>query len=355
MAKQNEDILSHPEKGYTALDPSLDALKKTLDPHNYKKTEFIAGMFPVGCVSILAGAPGVGKSMLVQKLICDLSLGGEILDGLFSSQRPVKSLVFNGELPMNVVNERSSDIRLNYRIENIIYVDAIEALKHSITLDLNTDIGKGNINSMIVSVKPDLVVFDSLMSFNLGDENTQHSMQPLFSELLRLADQHKIAILVVHHVRKKSSKELGHKDNIYLDDVIGSSILIRNSANVIGVHKRKLEDGQIWSYVQTLKSWFSPITPFAFRPVTDDDCKNFEGIAFNDAPKFETQNKKEKIFRVINDLLTEKGSFTRAEVESRSPASRTLILDCIGKLLKGKKLKAIGDGKDKFYKPPGRC
>lgn len=348
MTSQGQEIFSHPEKIYAALDPSLGVLKKNLDPHNYQKTEFIGGIFPVGSVSIVAGAPGAGKSTLVLKLICDLSLGGEILNGYISNQEPVKSLVFNGELPMNVINERMSDIALNYRPENITYIDAIAGLKKATPLNLNTDIGKRNINSIIASQKLQLIVFDSLMSFNLGDENTQQSMYPLFSELLRLADQHRAAIVVVHHTRKKSSKELDCKDNIHMDDVIGSSIITRAPAVVLGLNKVELDDGEEWSYVRNLKSWFAPIKPFAFKRVKETSA---EEIVFNFDPRLNSPNKKESILGIIHDLLSTNGTLTRAEVESQCSGSRTLVLGCLKQLVKEKKLKATGTGRDIFYVP----
>jgi RecA-family ATPase len=351
MASQNQEILSRPEKGYAALDPSLNALKKNLDPHNYKKTEFIGGIFPVGSVAVVAGAPGVGKSTLVLKLICDLSLGGEILDGYISNQKPAKVLVFNGELPMDSINERLDKISLKYKDENIIFISAIEAHKNSIPMELTSNNGKDNISKIINDIKPDLIVFDSLMNFNLGDENTQYSMYPLFSELLRLADQYRAAIVVVHHTRKKSFKELNCKNDIHMDDVIGSSIITRASAVVLGLNEVELDDGEDWPYVQTLKSWFAPIEPFAFKRVKGTSANSLEELVFNFCPRFNSPNKKENILGIIRDLLSTKGTFTRAEVESRCKGSRTLVLGCLSQLVKEKKLKTTGTGKDIFYGP----
>ena len=67
----------------TLVKEGLSPLLQDLDPTvQLQPQEFVGGIFPRKFVSLVAAAPGTGKTMLMQRLVSDLSLGGTILGGI---------------------------------------------------------------------------------------------------------------------------------------------------------------------------------------------------------------------------------------------------------------------------------
>jgi hypothetical protein len=71
-------------------------LLRTFEPGKCERPDFIAGLFRRGHLSLLVAEPGLGKSVLIQRLMCDLSIGGPVFDG-FCATRPTNTLLFCGE------------------------------------------------------------------------------------------------------------------------------------------------------------------------------------------------------------------------------------------------------------------
>jgi RecA-family ATPase len=72
------------------------SLLRTFEPGKGERPDFIAGLFRRGHLSLLVAEPGLGKSIFIQRLMCDLSLGGPVFDG-YCVTRPMTTLLFCGE------------------------------------------------------------------------------------------------------------------------------------------------------------------------------------------------------------------------------------------------------------------
>ncbi len=329
----------------TKQKPSLLGFRKHLEPSKGFKPEMIGGIFPRGGVSVIAGQQGTGKSLFMQKFCCDISMGGSILDGFSESISPVKSLYLIGEFSANGMNHRAQTANWQYDRENLILYEIRDFLINNIPLGLSTEEGFENIRQLIKEEKPDIVVFDSMMSFLSCNESDMQEMQAGFSKLLRIADEAKCAVVLVHHIRKR--KALERNNRLHMDDIIGSSIITRNASVAIGIENIKV-DGENHIYVSSLKTWYAPIEEFSFQ-VVRDSMKIFRGLEFNLTPKNPVANKTESIEHAVFKTYGDGSEFTVADIAEETGASESMIRKTLLEWKKSKRLKSIGKGKNISY------
>ena len=259
----NNDSKPEPnEEPVKEKDELLFSLAKQFDTSKpVEKTEFIAGIYPRRYLTIEIGQPGTGKSWKLQKICSDLSLGGTILNGLATNEPARKILFFVGELGADGMNERAQLAQWKANKENFLTVTASEAEKQNISLLLNENIGQENITKLVKHFNPDLVVFDSIISFFDGDEKNNKEVAPAIKFLTSLAENFNCSVIGVHHSRKRLSAE--RVKPLALDDVIGGSAISRLAALVIANEIDENIDGAI--RVSCLKSWFKKFKDFSYR------------------------------------------------------------------------------------------
>lgn len=237
---------------------------------NYDKNEFIAppervGIFVRDYINILAGKAGMFKSWQIVRWLRDLSIGGEIFGGVVHNEPPRKCLLIAGELPKCEMErrcrllEKGDGIERNYT--NFIIVDQKESERKNITLMLDDKKGQRNIEALVDFHNPDIVIFDSFISLFSGDESKSTDVNPVMAFLERLAAKNHTATTIVHHLRKRFSREQLLPVN--QDDVIGSSSFLRKGGFLFTVEP--LPDDMNTILVKESKSWLKKIHPFTYR------------------------------------------------------------------------------------------
>jgi hypothetical protein len=329
----------------------------TFEPENSLRPEFIAGLFRKGYPSILVAEPGLGKTILVQRLICDLSLGGPVWCG-FSSSDPKNTLMFCGEAGLSILNERLESSGWKFDRERVKILDSRTAWKGGMYPALDTDEGREVFRSFIETVKPDLVVIDSLGSF-AEDESGREAMKSVFDFLLSTGDRYGCAHLLVHHLRKRKNNER----NLPLDmsEVIGSSVITRHSALVIGMEKRWQKDSTALSaegnghaneiIVRPLKTWDKPFPPFSFAIESEEiDGAERLSIRFNLNPSV-GDDKQTRVWSVIRENFGDGMEFQKSDIE---PLCEGVSPDYIKKLLTEwtglGRLERLGANRDTRYR-----
>ena len=268
----------------------LDSLQTNLDDSVAPTPKvFIAGMFPRGGVSAVVAAPGTGKSWFLQLLASNLSVGGSVFEGFAEEERPLKSLIFAGEAGPDLLFQRAYETHWDINKENIVIVGLVDAEKKNISLMLDKEDGRNNIERFIKKNKPDIIFFDTFASFHNKNENKSDDMKPIIRFLSALAKTYDIAVVLLHHTRKSPAKS--KKKPITLDDAIGSSVLIRLIGVIIAIEAYSAddEDYEFFSVknqsiyeaekraeaktvvVKVLKTWFREFSPFTFTILTQDD------------------------------------------------------------------------------------
>ena len=148
---------------------------------------------------------------------------------------------------------------------NVKVVDqyTFESSDNSVMLDDSE--GWLNTLSIVRLCKPDIIFWDSFMSFHERDENKATEMKPIIKKLNDLARNFNCAVVLVHHSRKRTAKERSLSLN--QDDVIGSSVFNRIVGLIIGIEPMKEDEKTL--LVRPLKTWFSAFMPFTYR-ITED-------------------------------------------------------------------------------------
>ena len=253
--------MSKEEKKEIETRQSLEAISHTLDPNiQLPPQEFIGGLFPRKFLSLLIAPPGTGKTIFMQKFVSDLSIGGSIFDGFAEDEPPRKSLILAGEAGYELLVRRGASMKWSIDPMKVRVVDQYEAEIKNIPVMLDDPEGWLNVLRLVDMHKPDILFIDTLSSFHEKDENKATEMKPIIKRLSSLARDKNIAIVPVHHSRKR----LSHERSLSLnqDDVIGSSIINRLVGLIICIEPMKDDENVL--LVRPLKSWFSTFMPFTY-------------------------------------------------------------------------------------------
>lgn len=215
-------------------------------------------IFPKGHVTLIAGEPGVGKTWLM------LSIAKSLIGGLKGIGSPIdkypkgKCLIFAGETGVRLLANRIKLMGGLTPLENCRVISSHVCANLSIDTMINTAIGRKNIDEAIAEFQPDIVFFDTMISFMADgkDESSQVDMTDAIRGLGAIASKHNTALILLHHFRKRKSSTEGERS---MDEVIGTSAFTRLASLVIGIErKRELRT------VRCLKSWWEEFSPFAF-------------------------------------------------------------------------------------------
>ena len=252
---------SEKEKKELAALKALEGISHSLDPRiNLPPQEFIGGMFPRKFVSLLIAPPGTGKTIFMQKFVSDVSIGGSVFDG-FAEDEPVrKCLILAGEAGYELLIRRGAAMQWPINPQQVKVIDQYEAEIKNISVMLDDSEGWENILRLVKLHNPDIVFIDTLSSFHEKDENKATDMKPIIKRLSSLARDKNIAVVPVHHSRKRLAKDRALSLN--QDDVIGSSIINRLVGLIVGIEPMKDDEKSL--LVRPLKSWFSTFMPFTY-------------------------------------------------------------------------------------------
>ena len=253
--------LNSKEKTERDTRKSLSGIIKNLDPSvTLPPQEFIGGLFPRNFVSMLIAPPGTGKTIFMQKFSSDLSIGGSIFDGFAEDEPPRNCLILAGEAGYELLTRRATSMKWAINPQRVKVLDQFEAETKDISIMLDEPEGWDNIMRLADMYKPDILFIDTLTSFHEKDENNALEMKPIIKNLALLARSYNMAVVPIHHSRKRLARERNLSLN--QDDVVGSSVFNRLVGLIIGIEPMK--DDEKVLLVRPLKSWFSTFMPFTF-------------------------------------------------------------------------------------------
>lgn len=265
----------------------LRDLRKSFEKDD-KPIDLIGNMFPIGYVSILASKAGVGKTWYLQKLSCDVSKGG-LVEPFGYSQPERKVLYFTGETGIEMLNKRIYLTDWKYKFSNLSVYGLNDALVAGVSLFLDDESGRNNIIEIIRGENPELIIFDTLISFHRQDESAQKEITGIYAFLTSVAKRFDCAILISHHLRKSKLSSA----KISQDEVIGTSAMSRLASTVFVVQRLQNTNRNL---VKNVKNWLPQVPDFTY------EIKNYEDsveISYSTTVESEVSFLRDKILNYL--------------------------------------------------------
>jgi len=210
------------------IDNIADFIYQPTTETPFEEIKKFCGLYPLGQVSMLAADAGTGKSWFAMYSMMRASVGRDIYD---NDIEPQSSLCFKGEMNTTQLNNRFHATRLSHCDKSRIhYILSDDLMLKGIPCSLSDESFREIVQRAIQKYKPSAVFFDSFGFFNTCDENAMKDMTELFQWLLTLANYYNTAVILVHHLRKRSNMDRGRKRN--MDDISGSGAIKRYSGTI---------------------------------------------------------------------------------------------------------------------------
>ena len=286
--------------------------------------EKIAGLYPRGFLSLYAAQAGTGKTWFMQYIACRLSMGGNILAGLVPKSKRMKTVIFAGETGKYLLNKRLQSTCWAYDKSRIRVYDAVELQREDIPIMLNSEEGRLTTLAIMEHEKPDIIFYDTLISFHTADESKQGEMTTIYTFLLKLAKEFDCAVVVNHHTRKRSAKSTNTK--LTQDDVIGSNVGVRLASRVFIAERLQEEitddEGMPTIRVHDVKQWDKRIPDFSYQFIVDPES-NLLDFAINWGSNEQSQawSLRERVRNLVKSH--EAGAILKAENVARELVTST--------------------------------
>ncbi|WP_224005324.1 AAA family ATPase [Cupriavidus pinatubonensis] len=182
--------------------------------------DFVLPGLLAGAVGTLIAPGGMGKTMLVTQLGCELAMGLPLLNGTLAVpvSEPKKVVLFLAEEDMTIMHHRILDIvgvllpglkrmsskdRSNLRklLNTNLCLYTLAGHAGLVSLEPGTTIGD---DVMAACNGARLVVFDPLRRFHKGNENSPEHMSAVVQQSELVAHKTRAAVLLPHHASQHS-------------------------------------------------------------------------------------------------------------------------------------------------------
>jgi hypothetical protein len=280
---------------------SLEELAKDLPP-----IEWVwRGWIPRGMITLLGAAPGAGKSFLALDLAKRIVQHESWPDGQVNTSQRRNILYVDAEQVPQLANERA----LSWGIpRSKLYFLLPEA-------DDMIDFGKPRyrdlLTEMAYQLQPELVILDSLSSISSKGENNVEDVRVVLGFLNMLAQEYKVGLVLIHHLRKGSNNGQLKLWDVSMDDFRGSGHIIAMARSVMGVSvvqtaaeadrngPRKVEiiKTNLGPYPEALGFEFAPLHPKGVflnwgnapqayhEPTKEEECREWLLMLITNAPE----------------------------------------------------------------------
>ena len=180
-------------------------LVHAIDPEPDAPQWLVQDLWGACAVGIIGGAPKACKSMMALDLAVSVASGTACL-GRFEVHTPGPVVVYLAEDALPSVRDRVAQLcrhrGLPLRNLNLHVVTA-----PSLRLDLEHD--QLALDQTLAALKPKLLVLDPLVRLHRLDENSAADVSGLLGFLRDINRRHQLAIVLVHHMAKRSRRDLG--------------------------------------------------------------------------------------------------------------------------------------------------
>ncbi len=176
-----------------------------IDPEPDGAQWLIQDLWGACAVGIIGGSPKACKSTLALDLAVSVASGTACL-GRFEVHTPGPVLVYLAEDALPRVRDRVAQL-CQHRGLSLSSLDLHVVTAPSLRLDLERD--QRALDQTLAALRPKLLVLDPLVRLHRLDENSAADISGLLGFLRQINRRHQLALVLVHHMAKRSRRDLG--------------------------------------------------------------------------------------------------------------------------------------------------
>ena len=176
-----------------------------IDPQPDAPQWLVRDLWTTAAVGVIGGSPKVGKSWLGLDLAVSVASGTPAL-GRFPVQATGPALVYLAEDALSRVRDRVAHLCRHRGL------DLARLHLHAVTADrvrLDTERDQLALDHTVARIRPALLLLDPLVRLHSLDENSASEVSSLLGFLRALNRRYQLAVVLVHHLAKRSRRNLG--------------------------------------------------------------------------------------------------------------------------------------------------
>lgn len=204
--------------------PSLARLADDLQPIAWLWPNWL----PRGMLSLLGASPGAGKSLVALDLARRIIHNAGFPDGAAIPDPGSPVIYVDAEAVPQIQNQRAIAWNMD---RNRLYL-MLPGETYGM-IDFGAEAHQDRLIEMCHALEPDLIVIDSLSSISVRGENNIEDVRNILGFLSAVAREYEAAVLLIHHLRKRSRLPL--MDLVSVDDFRGSSHIIAMARSVLAL------------------------------------------------------------------------------------------------------------------------
>lgn len=166
---------------------------------------------------LLIGQTGVGKTLFTLDMAAAVAAGADFLG--WKGKRRARVMYLDGEMPAETFKERIEIVTRRYGEDIKLYGYNRDVLGPDDMPPLDAEAGQAWLLREIEGVKPDLIVFDSVMCLLSGAMAEEESWRPV-TPLVRKISSLRIAQIWLHHTGHDATRGFGTKTREWEMDTV---------------------------------------------------------------------------------------------------------------------------------------
>jgi hypothetical protein len=271
---------------------------------------------PCGMLTLLGAMPSAGKSYVALDLARRIIAGTSFPDGT-PVERPGPVIYVDAENLPQIHDQRA---RAWGTDRSQLYV--MGPCDRRLMIDFGDEEDRDRLLEWAWTVRPALIVVDSLSAITSRGENNVEDVRNIFIFLSRVASEYQCGMLIIHHLRKPGL-QLPPPKAVTFHDLRGSSHITAMSRSIIGLHwvqtgpRPDLNAPRRMQVLKTNLCRYPEALGVNFRPL--DNNPQVAEVIYGQAPQpYQESTKRIECAVWLRELLEEHGPLPPAEVEARA-------------------------------------
>jgi hypothetical protein len=271
---------------------------------------------PCGMLTLLGAMPSAGKSYVALDLAQRIIAGTTFPDGA-RVQRQGPVIYVDAENLPQIHDQRARAWAMD---RSQLYV--MGPSEQRLMIDLGDHVDQDRLLEWAWTVRPALIVVDSLSAITSRGENHVEDVRNIFSFLNRVANDYQCGMLVIHHLRKPGL-QLPPYQVLTFHDLRGSSHITAMSRSIIGLHwvqtgpQPDLNAPRRMQVLKTNLCRYPEALGVSFQPL--DDAPQVAQVIYGPVPQpYRESTQRMECAIWLRELLQEHGPLPPVEVATRA-------------------------------------